>query len=78
VIASALAQSSGWMPPESAADLLNCYGIPLVESRIAVTPGDAAGAARDLGGAVALRRLPRAYCTRPTPRGQAWPETVGR
>jgi acyl-CoA synthetase (NDP forming) len=57
VIASALAEAGGWMPPEMAADLLRCYGIPLVESRLAATAAAAGRAARDLGGSVALKAI---------------------
>ena len=37
--------------------LLGCYGLPLVESRTARTPDEAAAAAGELGGAVALKAV---------------------
>jgi acetate---CoA ligase (ADP-forming) len=57
IIASALAEAGGWMSPESAAELLRCYGVPLVESRLAANADDAGRAARELGGAVALKAI---------------------
>jgi acyl-CoA synthetase (NDP forming) len=57
VIASALAEEPGWMPAGPVAELLACYGIPLVETRIVATPGEAGRVARDLGAAVALKAI---------------------
>ena len=57
VIASALAEGQDWMSPEGVSDLLACYGIPLVETRYAVTSKDAGRAARALGSAVALKAI---------------------
>ena len=55
VVASALAQEGGWMSTEAVGELLRCYGVPLVESRLAPGPKEAAMAARDLAGVVALK-----------------------
>jgi acyl-CoA synthetase (NDP forming) len=57
VIASATGHGDGWMQPASAAELLACYGIPLVEARIADSPHEAARLARELGGSVALKAI---------------------
>ncbi len=57
VIATALAVDPGWMPPAAVADLLGCYGIPLVETRIVSTPAEAGRAAGDLGHAAALKAI---------------------
>ena len=47
--------AGGWLPPDSTAELLGCYGVPLVD-RIAVTTEDAAiAAAARFGGPVALK-----------------------
>ena len=57
LIAGLLADSpaGGWLPPDPTAELLGCYGVPLVD-RIAVTTEDAAIAAvARLGGPVALK-----------------------
>jgi acetyl coenzyme A synthetase (ADP forming)-like protein len=56
-IATALAAQPGWMSPEAVADLLACYGIPLVETRIAGSPEEAGGAAKVLGSEVALKAI---------------------
>jgi len=57
VVASALAQEGGWMSTEAVGELLRCYGVPLVESRLAPGPKEAAMAARDLAGVVALKAV---------------------
>ena len=45
----------GWLPADEADRLLRCYGLPMVASRLAVTADEAAAAAADLGGRVALK-----------------------
>ncbi|HYM95984.1 MAG TPA: acetate--CoA ligase family protein, partial [Candidatus Sulfotelmatobacter sp.] len=57
VIAAALAQEPGWMTAAAVAELLGCYGIPLVETRIAASARDAGRAARGLGPKVALKAI---------------------
>jgi acetyl coenzyme A synthetase (ADP forming)-like protein len=57
VIASATSHGDGWMQPASAAELLACYGVPLVEARFADTPHEAGRLARELGDAVALKAI---------------------
>ncbi len=57
VIASALAAGSEWMPPEAVGELLACYGVPLVQTRYATTAEEARDAAREMGGAVALKAI---------------------
>jgi acetate---CoA ligase (ADP-forming) len=57
VVASALAQEGGWMSTDAVAELLRCYGVPLVESRLAPSAKEAAMAARDLAGLVALKAV---------------------
>jgi hypothetical protein len=47
--------AGGWLPPDPAAELLGCYGVPLVD-RIAVATEEAAiAAAARFGGPVALK-----------------------
>ena len=47
--------AGGWLPPDPAAELLGCYGVPLVD-RVAVATEDAAiAAAARFGGPVALK-----------------------
>ncbi|HEY2959454.1 MAG TPA: GNAT family N-acetyltransferase [Actinomycetota bacterium] len=46
-----------WLPPDQVAALLDCYGLPLAEWRLAGTPEEAAAAAEELGGPVALKAV---------------------
>ena len=45
----------GWLPETRAAELVSCYGIPLVASVAAATEEEAAAAAAQLGGRVVLK-----------------------
>ena len=45
----------GWLPPAEAGELLRCYGIPLVEARMAADSGAAARAAAELGCPVVIK-----------------------
>ena len=45
----------GWLPADEADRLLRCYQLPMVTYRLAVTADEAAAAAADLGGPVALK-----------------------
>jgi acyl-CoA synthetase (NDP forming)/GNAT superfamily N-acetyltransferase len=45
----------GWLPADEADRLLRCYGLPMVASRLVATADEAAAAAVDLGGRVALK-----------------------
>src|SRR5262252_4572099 len=45
----------GWLSPGEADALLRCYGIPVVDSRYVTGVGEAAAAAGELGGHVALK-----------------------
>jgi acetyl coenzyme A synthetase (ADP forming)-like protein len=55
LVAAALGRGGGWLRPDTVEDLLACYGIRLVESRLAASAPEAAAAAADLGGPVALK-----------------------
>ena len=57
VVATALSRGDGWLSAAETADLLTCYGLPLIEQRIAATIKDAGAAAEDLGGEVALKAI---------------------
>jgi acetate---CoA ligase (ADP-forming) len=57
VIAAALGRRAEWLAPNEVERLLGCYGLPLVESRAARTPDEAAAAAVTLGDAVALKAV---------------------
>ncbi len=57
VIATALAAEAGWMTPEAVAELLTCYGIPMVDTRHADSPQQAGREAKALGSEVALKAI---------------------
>jgi acetyl coenzyme A synthetase (ADP forming)-like protein len=57
VIAGALSHGSGWMAPGAVEQLLACYSIPGVETRIATSPRDAGREAERMGSAVALKAI---------------------
>ena len=51
----AASPAGGWLPQASAAELVSCYGIPLVATIAAATEEEAAAAAAQLGGRVVLK-----------------------
>jgi acetate---CoA ligase (ADP-forming) len=63
LLAAALAEGTTgesqprWLPPDEVASLLDCYGLPLAEWRLAGTPEEAGAAAAELGGPVALKAV---------------------
>jgi acetyl coenzyme A synthetase (ADP forming)-like protein len=57
IVARALASGGGWLSPHQVSALLECYGLPLVQSRTARTPGEAVSAAAAIGGPVALKAI---------------------
>jgi acetyl coenzyme A synthetase (ADP forming)-like protein len=57
LVARVLAGGPRWLRPEEVAELFACYGLPLVEWRLAVTPEAAGDAAEALGGPVALKAV---------------------
>jgi acyl-CoA synthetase (NDP forming)/predicted GNAT family acetyltransferase len=57
LVADALGRGEGWLGVSEAAGLLDCYGIPVAEWRLARTPREAAAAAGELGGKVALKAV---------------------
>jgi acetate---CoA ligase (ADP-forming) len=57
VIAAALAGDPGWLAPAAVMDLLSCYRIPVVETRLASSPLEAGREARHLGSLVALKAI---------------------
>jgi acetate---CoA ligase (ADP-forming) len=57
VLARSLAAGGGWLAPRQVGALLDCYGLPLVRSRTARTPGEAVAAAAAIGGPVALKAI---------------------
>jgi acetyltransferase len=59
VVERALAEGRSALTDPEARELLKAYGVPVVDSRQAATPEDAARAARAIGGPVALKILSR-------------------
>jgi len=57
VVASALARGEGWLLPDEVARICSCYGLPLIEQRIVASADDAAAAAAQMGGEVALKAI---------------------
>jgi acetate---CoA ligase (ADP-forming) len=57
VMATALAAEPGWMAPEAVAELLTCYGIPMVETHLAVSAHEAGREAKRMGVEVALKAI---------------------
>ncbi len=57
LVSAALGRGGGWLTPEESYTLLTCYGIPAAAQRTAATPDDAARAADEIGGAVALKAV---------------------
>jgi acetate---CoA ligase (ADP-forming) len=57
VIATALARGDGWLTAEETANLLCCYGLPLVEQKIVTTAQEAGLAAEQIGGKIALKAI---------------------
>jgi acetate---CoA ligase (ADP-forming) len=59
LLADALADGPGprWLSPDEVARLLDCYGLPVAEWRLAGSPEEAGAAAAELGGPVALKAV---------------------
>jgi acetyl coenzyme A synthetase (ADP forming)-like protein len=57
VVASALVRGEGWLTPDEVATISSCYGLPLIEQRIVANSEEAATAAREIGGDVALKAI---------------------
>jgi acyl-CoA synthetase (NDP forming) len=57
VVAAALGRGEGWLTPEETATLCSCYGLPLVEQRFVASSRDAATAADEMGGELALKAV---------------------
>ncbi|HEX6651023.1 MAG TPA: GNAT family N-acetyltransferase [Pyrinomonadaceae bacterium] len=57
VVAAALARGEGWLTPDEVAKICSCYGLPLIEQRVVSSVEDAAAAAAEMGGEVALKAI---------------------
>ncbi len=57
IVARNLAGGGGWLSPRDVTALLECYGLPLVETRTVRTPREAVAAAAAIGRPVALKAI---------------------
>lgn len=57
ILARSLAGGGGWLSPRNVGALLECYGLPLVETRTVRTPREAVAAAAAIGRPVALKAI---------------------
>ena len=55
IVANALQRGEGWLAPNEVAELLACYALRMVEQRFVSDADGAVEAARELGGAIALK-----------------------
>ncbi|HUB36607.1 MAG TPA: GNAT family N-acetyltransferase [Solirubrobacteraceae bacterium] len=57
IVADALAAGGGWLGPAEVAELLSCYGLPIVPTRVVSGPAQAVRAAAELDCPVALKAV---------------------
>ena len=57
IVATALERGDCWLTADEIAGLFSCYGLPLVEQKIAATVDEAAEIAAGMGGEVALKAI---------------------
>ncbi len=57
IISQALTGGASWLAPEHLAALLDCYGLPLVSTRVVADSAGAVAAAQALGGPVVLKAV---------------------
>lgn len=57
VVAAALGRGGGWLTPDETAKVCSCYGLPLVAQKVVSGVEEAAAAAAELGGEVALKAI---------------------
>jgi acyl-CoA synthetase (NDP forming) len=57
IVSSALGAGGGWLSPRDVERLLGAFGLPVARSRQVAAPTEAAAAAAELGGAVALKAV---------------------
>lgn len=57
VVAAALAREEGWLTPDEVAQICSCYGLPLIEQRVVANAEEAAAAAAEMRGQIALKAV---------------------
>jgi acetate---CoA ligase (ADP-forming) len=55
IVSRELASGSEWLSPAAVAELLDCYGLPLIETHVVSNSAQAVAVASELGSAVALK-----------------------
>jgi acetyl coenzyme A synthetase (ADP forming)-like protein len=55
IVANALSRGDGWLATHEIAELFSCYGLPLIEQRIATSPQEAGAIAEQMECEVALK-----------------------
>ena len=55
IVAAALAGGAGWQPAEGTYGLMACYGVPLLETRLAISVESAEEMARELGFPIVMK-----------------------
>src|SRR5262249_58914568 len=69
IVSRNLAAGEGWLATGDLLALLDCYGLPLIATRAVHSPDDAAAAAGELDGPVALKPTPPGLTPKTTPGG---------
>lgn len=59
VVAAALSREPGWLTPDEVWTLLSCYGLPMLPQQAVATAEQAAAAAAEMGGELALKAIAR-------------------
>jgi acyl-CoA synthetase (NDP forming) len=57
IISRELASGSGWLSPSRVAQLLECYGLPLIETKVVGNAAQAVAAAAEMSSPVALKAI---------------------
>ncbi len=57
IVSEALSAGGGWLGPKETVELLDCYGLPLVQTRFAAGAEEAAAIAAEMGVPVALKAV---------------------
>jgi len=57
IVDRAIERAPGWLDPDEVSALLSCYGLPLLDQRLTASSEEAARAASELGGKIALKAV---------------------
>jgi acetate---CoA ligase (ADP-forming) len=59
ILAGAVQGGGRWLQPDEVSELMGCYGLPIILTRVVANATRAVAAAREIGGPVALKALAR-------------------